>query len=105
MHKSPIRTTSEATLYDVEVAIEYFYHPFCKGRYEDGLQMDPDEPAEVELISVTLMGQDVLKYMADDDVARLKERLLEEGAEASEPDWDAIADAREAREERQRDND
>ena len=45
---------------DVEVTIDFNYTPPCKGSYEGGLQMEPDEPADVEILSIkTTPGKEI----------------------------------------------
>ena len=47
-----VTISSESTEQEFEVSIEYEYSPACRGlRDSYGLQMEPDEPASVEIIA------------------------------------------------------
>lgn len=64
--------TFETDIHGIEVTVEYTYHPFIRGardsfngRSGQGIQLEPDEPAYVEIDSVvTKLGEDLTGMLA-----------------------------------------
>lgn len=55
------------------------YTPAERGSYEDGLQMEPDYPAEAILLDVTLEGTDVYFLLSEELINEIEvESLLQE---------------------------
>lgn len=74
---------------EVEVTVEYAYYEACRGSRENGMQMEPDEPAYIEILSVTDENGDEFELSENDTEAVLE--LGVNGAEGSIEDAKAEA--------------
>ena len=81
MMKSPSTKVVEMNLVDVPVAVEFLYHGPCKGYRENGIQMEPDDPPEAEIISIKHCGTDVTKHIMEADIEKLQESIIDEANE------------------------
>jgi hypothetical protein len=70
---------------DIEVSVEYEYTAGCRGSRENGVPIEPDTPAEVEILSCKDdEGNDV--ELSERDVAEICEKA-EEDVESDYEDW------------------
>jgi len=65
------------TRIELPVVVHFNYHPGRRGHFEPGgCQIDPDEPAQIEIIAVTFAGQEVELDAEQQD--RLERECLED---------------------------
>ena len=82
-------TAEDAEGYEVEVTIEYEITAGCRGARENGIPIEPDSPAEVEILSVK--DEDGEEFeLNEHDAEAVIEKAFEDAEEAAE---DAKAEA------------
>lgn len=64
----PSTTEKELCLNDVPVTVEYTAYRACRGARECGLQLEPDEPAHVEVENVIWKTKDIHGNTVEIDV-------------------------------------
>jgi len=73
------------------ITAKYDYYPACKGlRERSGLQIEPDEPAYVDIVSVAVDGlteAQALKMLGQETMNRIYEAAIEEAMRRQESDW------------------
>jgi hypothetical protein len=87
-------TTTEICLSGVSLAVEYTYYAGCKGARDSfngrpgaGIQLEPDDEPEIEIISVfSEHGRNVYDTLSADDFERIEELLIEDCGEG--PDYE-----------------
>jgi len=84
---------------EVPVTIEYTYYGGCKGATENGIPIEPDDPEEVEIVSVKDENGDDFE-LSDEETERFYEEAFEDARESIE---DAKAEAAISRWEDERD--
>ena len=69
--------TTTLMIYDgqIEVEISGTYYREHKGRFDSGLQMEPDEPAHIEDITAKL-GKETIE-LTESDIERAEEALMD----------------------------
>lgn len=67
------------------LSVEYDYFPPSKGRREDGVPMEPDEEATVELTSVHHNGAEIMGLLNRKDI---EDTIFEQLLNEDEPDGD-----------------
>ena len=88
--------TTTATVYigedeqEVDVTCTFEYSAGSKGSWSDGQQQEPDDPAEISLLSaLTSDGVDIIKSINYDQVEQLEIDALEEAVDDCDPpDYD-----------------
>ena len=75
--------TMTTEIHGLEVTVEYLYTPAIRGKRERyGVQLEPDEPANIEIESVKdTHGEELIDLLAN----RILEQLVEEA-------WEDMAD-------------
>jgi hypothetical protein len=74
------KTTREITLVDVPCEIEYTYYKGCKGARDGrfGPPLEPDDPPEVEIISVMYEGHEMINNVTTDYIDELATEILDD---------------------------
>ena len=67
----------------IDIEVHYDYYPFSKGSFEKGgRQLDPDEPASVEVYEVIFRSKDHKEIgiidLPESDILKLEEEILAE---------------------------
>jgi len=60
-----------------ECEVEYEYHPCYRGAREGRLQLEPDEPEGVEIVSI-LLGDIEISEWEVVDLSALEQRIIED---------------------------
>ena len=85
-------TTPEGDEVDVDLTLEFDYTPAERGSRENGIQMEPDYPESMELLSATTPdGVDVLSQLTQAQIEELEIDMAEvfnEEPEYDEPDYE-----------------
>jgi hypothetical protein len=78
------KITREINLVDVSCEIEYTYYKGCRGARDFlggrrcGPPLEPDEPAQVEIESITYKGEEMVEHITQDALEHLAIDLLDE---------------------------
>ena len=65
---------------ETQVAVRFRYIPFSRGSREksSGIQLEPDESANVEILSVkTEKGEEIIKKLSSAEIERLEDEAFE----------------------------
>ena len=80
---------------EFEVEVAYSYYKGCRGAYEPGgLQIEPDEPENVEITGVTINGVDVQECLSKAQVERLESECMDDVRERMEDAAESAAEMR-----------
>ena len=74
------------TEHEIEATVGYTYTPGRPARYYPW-PGDPPEPAEVEVLSVSIGATDIMHFLSQDQIEALCESLME-NIEADDPEGD-----------------
>lgn len=71
--------TASAAVHGVELLVEFGYHPEVRGtRDSTGFQLEPDEPAYIEIIKVeTYSGEDITDLLSQRVLDMIEEQIKE----------------------------
>ena len=80
---------------EVEATVDYTYHRACKGARDScggvrgaGPALEPDEPAHVEINSITVEGGDVQDELPKTTIEAIELECLEDAEQPPEPPED-----------------
>ena len=83
------------TFVEIEVEVAYSYYKGCKGAREPGgMQIEPDEPENVEITGVTVGGVDIESALTKEQLESLEEQCLEDVHDRMEAAREAVAESR-----------
>jgi hypothetical protein len=70
----------DGTQREIEADVAYIYNRACRGARErgSGIQLEPDEPASVEIQTVTASGVDLTNLLGDSLLDALADAILEQ---------------------------
>jgi hypothetical protein len=77
------RATMIPTVLDIEVDIDFEIYPAVYGRRENGVQIEPDLPRQVEITSVVPRGSargkppNLLRYLNESQILYLEDQVME----------------------------
>lgn len=74
--------TTTITLHGVELEVDFSYTPASRGhRNSFGAPEEPEEPEEVEIEEIRHEGCEIMCFFADNEIARVREAVLESRGE------------------------
>lgn len=71
------RITHNYFFYDLCIECELEYYEGCKGSWEDGQQMEPDDPPSMTLMSARVDGTDIYEMLIQHYIDTIEEETLE----------------------------
>jgi len=73
---------------EIEIEVEYTPHRACRGRTDGryGPPLEPDEPAGIEIESVSIAGSTTRFELTEDEEREIEEQICDELADGPDPD-------------------
>lgn len=84
----------EIIAHEVECMVDFDYSPPCRGARErsSGIQLEPDEPENVEINSISIVGQNITSIVTEEFFEAVCLEVLHELAEEAQADADDYGD-------------
>lgn len=90
--------TTHTITVELEVEVTYSTHQFSRGRREGGQQLEPDEPAGVEIESARIVGGPAIDLNLIPHLDEVEQELIElefdDGSDAADREYDAMIERR-----------